>query len=65
MTMAFLTGQSWQVLKSGNTGGTQKNDSSTVLQMDLTRVICGAGYVDNSEINIYYINYIIVTIDIE
>ena len=39
LTMAFLTGQSWQVLKSGNTGGTQKNDSSTVLQMDLTRVL--------------------------
>ena len=45
--MAFLSGQSWCVLKPWYTGGAQKKDFATVLQTDLTRsvvFICEAHY---------------------
>ena len=45
-TMAFLTGQSWYILKSWYTGGAQNNDFGAVPQMDLIKKftsICGAG----------------------
>jgi len=37
-TMAFLTGQSWHVLKSWYTGGDPEQDFGAVSQTDLTRV---------------------------
>ena len=37
LTMAFLTGQSWHILKSWYTGGAQNKEFDAVSQIDLTR----------------------------
>ena len=44
-TMAFLTSQSWHIIKSWYRAGDQKKDIGTVSQVDLTEFsfVCGAG----------------------
>ena len=56
LTMAFLTGQSWHVLKSWYTGGGPEKDFGAGAQTELTRSLVPHVAVSyrNNKVGLYY-----------